>query len=140
MLKWFSIAVVLLLCGIPSFAQYGTAPQGGYFPASYNGDIFTGTVTAAEGDQLTLTYTKGSKTDTFYRMFGDKQGTSTSASVGASSGTAFGNDYQSSTNYDPYFDYNSTGSIGTVAGAQFGNHYQNTTTYLWTGFTATLVG
>jgi hypothetical protein len=61
----FLIGLFLSVLSISSFAQYGTAPQGGDFPASYNGDTFTGTVTASEGDQITLTYTKGSKTDTF---------------------------------------------------------------------------
>ncbi|HEX8814420.1 MAG TPA: hypothetical protein VF753_02870 [Terriglobales bacterium] len=65
MLRQLLVATLFssLFCA-PSLAQYGTAPEGD-FPASYNGDTFSGTVTAAETDQLTLTYTKGSKTDTF---------------------------------------------------------------------------
>jgi len=58
-----------LLLSIMAVAQYGTAPNGN-FPANYNGDTFTGVVTAAEGDQLTLTYTKGSKTETFVGKLG----------------------------------------------------------------------
>jgi len=58
-----------LLFSIMAVAQYGTAPNGN-FPANYNGDTFTGTVTAAEGDQLTLTYTKGGKTETFVGKLG----------------------------------------------------------------------
>jgi len=61
--------LISLLFSIIAVAQYGTAPNGN-FPASYNGDTFTGTVTVAEGDQLTLTYTKGSKTETFVGKLG----------------------------------------------------------------------
>lgn len=65
MFRGMSITVLsLFLFSISALAQYGTAPEGD-FPTGYNGDTFTGAVTATEGDQLTLTYTKGSKTDTF---------------------------------------------------------------------------
>ena len=58
-----------LLFSIMAVAQYGTAPNGN-FPANYDGDTFTGTLTAAEGDQFTLTYTKGNKTETFVGKLG----------------------------------------------------------------------
>jgi hypothetical protein len=66
----FLTGLFLSVFSVSSFAQYGTAPQGGDFPASYNGDTFTGTVTATEGDQITMTYIKGSKTDTFIGKLG----------------------------------------------------------------------
>jgi hypothetical protein len=61
--------LLALFFSIVAVAQYGSVPTGS-FPPDYNGDTFTGTVTAAEGDQLTLTYTKGSKTDTFVGKLG----------------------------------------------------------------------
>jgi hypothetical protein len=65
MMKTFLFCGLLLslACAV-AFAQYGTAPEGD-FPVSYNGDTFTGTVIASDGDQLTLNYVKGSKTDNF---------------------------------------------------------------------------
>ena len=49
-------------------AQHGTAPNG-YYPFGYHGDIFTGEITAANGNEITLTYTKGKKTQTFVGRF-----------------------------------------------------------------------
>jgi len=53
-----------VLASTTLFAQYGTAPSN-YYPDKYNGSTFTGIVTAADNDLLTLTYTKGNKTETF---------------------------------------------------------------------------
>jgi hypothetical protein len=61
------------------FAQYGTAPNN-YYPDKYNGSTFTGTVTEAKDDQITLKYTKGSKVDIFTGRF------ETSCSVPSASG------------------------------------------------------
>lgn len=49
-------------------AQYGTAPSN-YYPENYSGSTFTGTVAETAGDQVTLTFTKGSKTDRFTGVF-----------------------------------------------------------------------
>ncbi|HXE89598.1 MAG TPA: hypothetical protein VNK82_01400 [Terriglobales bacterium] len=58
-----SLALLALSVRVP--AQYGTAPSG-YYPTSYGGSIFTGKVVSGDANQnLTLTYTKGSKTETF---------------------------------------------------------------------------
>lgn len=54
---------MLLLCGVVS-AQYGTAPNN-YYPDSYDGVTFTGTVVSATQDTITLSYTHGNRTDTF---------------------------------------------------------------------------
>ncbi len=47
-----------------ALAQYGTAPNN-YYPDNYNGSTFTGTVAETKDDQITLTYAKPDKTDTF---------------------------------------------------------------------------
>ena len=52
-----------------AIAQYGTAPSD-YYPAGYNGATFTGVVTETKNnDQVTLVYTKGSKSATFIGRF-----------------------------------------------------------------------
>jgi len=56
----------ILLMGGAVFAQKGIAPNG-YYPAGYTGNTWTGVVSnvnEATGE-FTLTYTKGSKTETF---------------------------------------------------------------------------
>jgi hypothetical protein len=56
----------ILLVGGTVSAQHGTAPNG-YYPAGYSGNTWTGTVSnvnEATGE-FTLTFTKGSKTETF---------------------------------------------------------------------------
>jgi|SRR5690348_11247087 hypothetical protein len=58
----------LLFLSVNGFAQYGTAPNN-YYPDSYSGSIFTGTVTEAGDQQITLTFSKGNKTDTFSGTF-----------------------------------------------------------------------
>jgi len=60
-----SLAVILLCAGIAA-AQHGTA-EPGYYPSGFNGDTWTGEVTAVTEDtrEFTLTYTKGSNTQTF---------------------------------------------------------------------------
>src|SRR5262245_28554817 len=60
-----SVALILLCAGI-SIAQHGTA-EPDYYPAGFNGDTWTGEVTAASEDtrEFTLTYTKGTDTKTF---------------------------------------------------------------------------
>jgi hypothetical protein len=60
----FTVGIIGALGSTMMLAQYGTAPSN-YYPDKYNGSSFTGIVTAASNDQLTLTYTKGSKTETF---------------------------------------------------------------------------
>ena len=49
-------------------AQYGTAPNN-YYPDSYSGSIFTGIVTETGANHITLTFTKGNKTETFTGVF-----------------------------------------------------------------------
>jgi hypothetical protein len=48
--------------------QYGTAPNN-YYPDQYNGSTFTGVLTETKDDKITLTYTKGGKTDLFTGRF-----------------------------------------------------------------------
>jgi hypothetical protein len=45
-------------------AQYGTAPNN-YYPENYNGSIFKGVVTDTADNHVTLTFTNGSKTESF---------------------------------------------------------------------------
>lgn len=68
-MKMTAAALATLLM-FPAFAlgQHRVAPNG-YYPANYHGDTFTGEVTAANGDEITLTYTKGKKTQTFVGRF-----------------------------------------------------------------------
>jgi len=60
-----SVALTLLCTGI-SVAQHGTA-EPDYYPSGFNGDTWTGEVTAVTEDtrEFTLTYTKGTDTKTF---------------------------------------------------------------------------
>ena len=55
-----------MLCTGISVAQHGTA-EPDYYPAGFNGDTWTGEVTAVTEDtrEFTLTYTKGTNTQTF---------------------------------------------------------------------------
>jgi hypothetical protein len=53
---------------ILALAQYGTAPNN-YYPDAYNGSTFTGVVSEAKDDQMTLTFTKGNKIVTFTGQF-----------------------------------------------------------------------
>lgn len=56
-----SIALLFMCTGI-SMAQHGTA-ESDYYPTGYNGDTWTGEVTAVNEDtrEFTLTYKKGDK-------------------------------------------------------------------------------
>jgi hypothetical protein len=60
-----AMGLLLAFCSVAS-AQHGTAPNG-YYPPGYVGDTWTGTVTSVndEAREITLTYTKGDKTETF---------------------------------------------------------------------------
>jgi hypothetical protein len=60
-----NLALILLCTGI-SIAQHGTA-EPDYYPSGFNGDTWSGEVTAANEDtrEFTLTYTKGNDTQTF---------------------------------------------------------------------------
>ena len=64
--KCFWVLFVFLCSISAAFAQKGTA-EPGFYPFGYNGDTWTGEVTAADEDkrELTLTYKKGDKTQTF---------------------------------------------------------------------------
>jgi len=56
----------LLIFAAVLLAQHGTA-RNGYYPMNYHGDTWTGTVTSVNDQtrELTLTYTKGDKTEEF---------------------------------------------------------------------------
>ncbi len=57
--------VAILFLSATATPQYGTAPHG-YYPADYNGAIFTGKFVKGDTDQnVTLTYTKASKVEVF---------------------------------------------------------------------------
>lgn len=59
-----AIGTSFLLFASVATAQYGTAPNNVY-PDKYNGSIFTGIVAQTKDDQITLTYAKTDKTETF---------------------------------------------------------------------------
>ena len=66
-MKKFALSLtLLLLCTGISVAQHGTA-EPDYYPSGFNGDTWSGEVTAADEDtrEFTLTYTKGENTKTF---------------------------------------------------------------------------
>jgi len=69
----FLLLVIVFMIAMPAGAQHGTAPAG-YYPAGYNGDMWTGTLTAANDStrEITLTYTKKDKTQTFTGMLEEK--------------------------------------------------------------------
>lgn len=58
--------LVVLLAAPVAFGQYGTAPNG-YYPSSYNGNTFTGKVTAVDeaSGQITISFQKNKNTQTF---------------------------------------------------------------------------
>lgn len=74
--KGFFLGTALLLAWlvvlIPVQAQHGQA-EPGYYPESFIGDTWEGNVTAVDdqGKTITLTYTKGSKSQTFVVKFAD---------------------------------------------------------------------
>src|SRR5271157_2835038 len=61
----FALCLVLILVA-RSLAQHGTAPND-YYPPGYSGDTWSGEVISTNDDtrEITLTYTKGTKTETF---------------------------------------------------------------------------
>ncbi len=66
MFKCLATALTACAFSLPLVAQKGTAPNG-YYPNSYYGATFTGTLQSENGDpqEITLVYTKGSKSDRF---------------------------------------------------------------------------
>jgi hypothetical protein len=62
-LFWLLIA---LLCNPVAFGQYGTAPNG-YYPPNFDGNIFSGRVTAIDdaSGQITISFENDSKSVTF---------------------------------------------------------------------------
>lgn len=60
-----AVAFLILFAGV-SMAQRGTA-EPDYYPGGYNGNTWTGKVTAVDEStrEFTLSYTSGSKTQTF---------------------------------------------------------------------------
>lgn len=69
-MRTFSLLLVLLLCDALAFGQYGTAPNG-YYPSGYNGDIFSGKVTAVDetSEEITISFEQGKRTGTFVGRF-----------------------------------------------------------------------
>jgi hypothetical protein len=62
-----SLGLSIWLLFLPlAHAQHGTA-ESGYWPMGFNGDTWTGVVSATNDDtrEITLTYAKGDKTQTF---------------------------------------------------------------------------
>jgi hypothetical protein len=58
------VFVIVMVSGA-AWSQYGSAPDG-YYPTNYGGSIFMGKFVKGNPDQtLTLSYTKGSKTELF---------------------------------------------------------------------------
>ena len=64
--KLLSALILLLLCAANVYAQKGTA-ESDYYPMGYSGDTWTGEVTATADDkrEITLTYKKKDKEETF---------------------------------------------------------------------------
>jgi hypothetical protein len=66
-MKGFAFSFCLVLILMPrALAQHGTAPND-YYPPGYSGDTWSGEVTSTNDEtrEITLTYTKGSKTESF---------------------------------------------------------------------------
>jgi hypothetical protein len=61
---FFCCGLLVLACAGVVSAQYASAPTN-YYPQGYHGATFTGTVSQMNNEAITLTYTHGSKTDTF---------------------------------------------------------------------------
>jgi hypothetical protein len=61
-----ALAVVFALAFLLPWvlAQYGNAPNN-YYPSTYSGAIFTGTVSANKDDQVTLTFENKGQVETF---------------------------------------------------------------------------
>ena len=66
MLKSLRILLAVCFLSNPVLAQYGSAPNG-YYPHSYFGATFTGTLEVTKGDpqEITLVYSKGAKSERF---------------------------------------------------------------------------
>ncbi len=65
--KAFGIVILtVIFLTVSAVAQHGTAPQG-YFPMGYNGDTWSGTITAVNPDtrEITLIYNGKNKEETF---------------------------------------------------------------------------
>lgn len=64
--KFLLTLCLLFVLAVGARAQHGSAPNG-YYPPGYSGDTWTGTVTATDdaSREITLTYTRGDKTETF---------------------------------------------------------------------------
>jgi len=67
-----AILAALTILSSAAFGQHGTA-ESGYFPIGYNGDIWTGVIAATNEAtrEITLSYTKGQKTETFVGVLED---------------------------------------------------------------------
>jgi hypothetical protein len=63
-----AVGTIIIAFAVAAAGQYGTAPNN-YYPDKYNGSTFTGVVAQTANDQVTLTYTKGDKTETFTGRF-----------------------------------------------------------------------
>jgi hypothetical protein len=82
MKSFLHILMVVCISCLPLRAQHATAPNG-YYPHTYSGSIFTGSLESVVPDtqEITLVYTKGSKTERFVGRlestcsWKDKQGT-----------------------------------------------------------------
>jgi hypothetical protein len=68
---WILLILFFALAGIVA-AQHGSAGNG-YFPPGYNGDTWTGNVSATDDAtrSITLTYTNKNKTETFTGVLKD---------------------------------------------------------------------
>lgn len=66
MWRYLSILFILSLCSLRLVAQSGTAPSG-YYPPTYHGSIFTGTLEMVDENtqEITLVYAKGGKSEQF---------------------------------------------------------------------------
>jgi hypothetical protein len=65
-MSWARVSLVILLFSGVLIAQHGTAPNG-YWPMGYNGDMWSGQITAVNPDtrEITLTYKHKEKEETF---------------------------------------------------------------------------
>jgi len=75
MSKYLRVVLIVFIFSPLLKAQKGTAPNG-YYPGEYQGAIFTGSLEAvtAENQEMTLVYTKGSKTERFVGRLESKCG------------------------------------------------------------------
>jgi hypothetical protein len=80
-----------------------------------------------DNTQVSATFGAGtlsaSRTDTFYRLFGDRDATGATKSVGNSDANSFSPTFNNAANYNPAFDFSGDGSIGNADANPFSQRF-----------------